>query len=103
MYLLRDMEFESDIEKVGILDGLRSRGFVTYFVCVALAVFILLMLIDLGLPVLYGRSPIGSVSDLVWDVCVNILGGLISAGFAWKYDGKPWINRPNTIKLDLEK
>ncbi len=98
------MEFNNDNEGIGILDGLRKRGIWAYFATVTVSVFVLLTAFDFVLPYLYGQEQPGLNLDLVWDVVgINIAVSLLSAGIAWKYNGEPWINRPDTIKLDLDK
>lgn len=86
------------------MDGLRNRGFWAYFTCVAIFVFVLLTIfLGFVLPYMYGKDLPGLNLDLLWDIGINIAISLLSAGIAWKYNGEPWINRPDTIKLDLDK
>ena len=95
------MEIHSDDNGVGLWDRLRSRGFCPYFTSVAVLVFVLLTIFDFVLPYVYGLDQPGLNLDLMWDVGINIVISFVTAGFAWKYNGEPWINRPDTIKIDL--
>jgi len=97
------MELHNDNSGVGLLEKLRNRGFWAYFACVAIFVFSLLTIVDFILRYMYGQDRPGLNLDLVWDLGINIAVGLLSAGIAWKFNGEPWINRPDTIKLDLDK
>ena len=97
------MRVHEDNSGVGPFDRLRNGGFYSYFTCVAVLVFVLLSLFSLILPIIYGQTPLGLNWDLAWEVGVNVTASLVTAGIAWKYNGKPWINRPDTIKLDLDK
>ena len=85
----------------GLLGWLRSRGFWFCFSTVSLVVFILLTAFDFLLPYLYGQDQPGFNLNLAWDLGINLVVGLLTGGFAWKYNGKPWINRPDTTKLDF--
>jgi len=96
------MELQKRNNGVGLLDGLRNRGFYAYFTCVTIFVFLLLTIFDLVLRYIYGQDWPGLDVDLVWDIGINIAISLLTAGIAWKYNGEPWINRPDTIKLDLD-
>lgn len=97
------MEPGRDNYGIGLLERLRNRGFWAYFICVASSVFVLLTFVDLALPYIYEQDQPGSSLDFVANTGINIAIGLLSAGIAWKYNGKPWINRSDTIKLDLDK
>lgn len=97
------MEFHTGNYGFGLFDGLRNRGFWAYFTSVAIGVFVLLTIFDFVLQYIYGKDQSGASLSIVWDIGINIAVGLASAGIAWKYDGQPWINRPDTIKLDLDK
>ena len=97
------MNVHDDDGGTGILDGLRKRGFWFFFITVTVVVFVTLMAFDLFLTYFYGKGGPSLDIELVWDTGINLAVGLISAGFAWKYNGEPWINRPDTTKLDLDR
>ena len=97
------MELHEKHYGVGLFDRLRQRGFYTYFTFVAVFVFFLLTFFDIVLSYIYEKGGPGLNVDLAWDIGINFAIGLVTAGIAWKYNGEPWINRPDTIKLDLDK
>ena len=97
------MDVHNDDSGFGLLDRLRNRGFWFFLITVTLVVFVSLTAFDFLLPYFYGQAQPGLDSHLVWDVGINLAIGLLSGGFAWKYNGEPWINRPDTTKLDLDK
>ncbi len=97
------MELRNDNSGVGLLEGLRNRGFWAYFAFVAILVFVLVTIVDLVLRYMYGQNQPRLNLDLVWDIGINIAISLLSAGIAWKSNGERWINRPDTIKLDLDE
>ncbi|MEK7854983.1 MAG: hypothetical protein AAB288_02755 [Acidobacteriota bacterium] len=97
------MELRNDNSGVGLLEGLRNRGFWAYFAFVAILVFVLLTIVDLVLRYMYGQNQPRLNLYLVWDIGINIAISLLSAGIAWKSNGERWINRPDTIKLDLDE
>jgi hypothetical protein len=60
-------------------------------------------MVDFVLPFIYGQNQPELNLAFVSDVGVNIALSVLSAGIAWQVNGKPLINRPDTIKLDLDK
>ena len=82
-------------------DGQPDQRFV--FAFVTALVFILLTIFDFALPLAYGLDQPSLDFDLLWDIGVNIAISALSAAIAWKTNGDRWINRPDTIKLDLDE
>ena len=80
-----------------------KRGFWFFFITVTLVVFVLLTAFDFLLPYFYDRDFPGLDLNLAWDLGVNLIVGVLSSGFGCLYNGRPWINRPDTTKLDLDK
>lgn len=97
------MEMHNDDSGFGLFDRLRKRGFWIFFTSITVIVFILLTAFDFLLAYFYRHERPGLDTSLLWDIGINLAVGLLSAGFAWKYNGEPWINRPDTAKLDLDK
>ncbi len=97
------MELHNNNHGVGLFDALRKRGFWVYFSVVSIFVFVLLTAMEFILPYMYGQDQPQFTSDFIIESGINLAIGLISAGIAWKANGERWINRPDTIKLDLNE
>ena len=97
------MNFDQQNSRSGFFERLRNRGFWAYFAFVTALVFILLTIFDFALPLAYGLDQPSLDFDLLWDIGVNIAISALSAAIAWKTNGDRWINRPDTIKLDLDE